>query len=65
MAQLTSPSSDVTVTVPSSATGLAYLWNESPLLEWPGAAPIYADDQFGLPAAPFKTPVVVGNVQFP
>ena len=49
----TSPSS-VSVVLPSpSSVGLAYLWNESPLLV-PLGAPIYAQDQFGLPAAPFE-----------
>ncbi len=64
VSQSSSPSSSVTVLVPSSATGLAYLWNESPLLV-PLAAPIYADDAFGLPAAPFKMPVVIGHTDVP
>ncbi len=48
------PSTDVLdVTVPEETVALAYLWRDSPLLV-PHGAPIYADDQWGLPAAPFK-----------
>ncbi len=48
------PSTDVLeVTVPEETVALAYLWRNSPL-QVPHGAPIYADDEWGLPAAPFK-----------
>ena len=40
------------MTIPSNANGLAYLWEETPVLGT-GALPLYADDEFGLPGAPW------------
>jgi len=42
----------LSMTIPSNANGLAYLWEETPVLGT-GALPLYADDEFGLPGAPW------------
>ncbi len=48
------PSTDLLeVTVPEETYAIAYLWRDSPL-QVPHGAPIYAEDEWGLPAAPFK-----------
>ena len=38
--------------IPSFATGLAYLWETTPVLGTK-ALPLYAKDAFGLPGAPW------------
>ena len=42
----------------SCATGFAYLWNETPVLG-DRALLIYSDNEFKLPAAPWKKEVVL------
>ena len=60
-----SPSSDnLAVTFPQEVTALAYLWRDTPIVT-PLAAPIYAEDGFGLPAPPFKFQVQLGHVDLP
>ena len=44
--------------VSDDCTGLAYLWAETPV-QGMEAAPIYADDEFGLPGAPWKIQLVL------
>ena len=43
------------MTIPSCACGLAYLWETTPVLGT-RALPMYADDGFGLPGAPWMYP---------
>ena len=42
----------LSVTIPSCSVGLAYLWETSPVLQMEGL-PLYANDSFGLPGAPW------------
>merc|ERR1712223_219180 len=42
----------ISLTIPSNSNGLAYLWETTPVLGT-GALPMYADDEFGLPGAPW------------
>ena len=51
-----SEANTVIVSIEACASGLGYLWNETPVLGTE-ALPIYADDAFHLPAAPWKTEV--------
>jgi hypothetical protein len=46
----------VVMNLDACTTGFSYLWNETPVLGTE-ALPIYADDEFWLPAAPWKYPV--------
>lgn len=55
MVEQTGPS-ELSVSMSADVTGIAYLWNESPVLV-PLQAPIYSTDRFQLPAAPWKAPV--------
>ncbi len=52
------------IKVPYDAYALAYLWSESPV-EGNRAAPIYSDDRFHLPAAPFKIVIKLGHSKMP
>ncbi len=55
------PSPLLTVTVPATSSGLAYLWTETPFLD-PLSAPIYSSyERFLLPAPPFKFPIHSGK----
>ena len=47
----------VHVVLDPTSTGLAYLWNESPVLGTL-ALPIYAKDSYKLPAGPWQANVV-------
>ncbi len=44
----------------SCGVGLAYLWNETPVLGTE-ALPLYSTNNFKLPAAPWKVPVKIGK----
>ena len=51
----------VSTEIPSCSVGFAYLWKSAPVLGTE-ALPIYAANEFKLPAAPWKWEVVI---QFP